>query len=109
MWHIYQGLITFCLAMFMFNLVLNLRALHRLGKERGRLPDSLPLISILVPARNEESDIVTCLESLRRQDYPDYEILVLDDNSSDNTQRYVTGVGRRISERHRDHDRQSSE
>ena len=78
--------------MFMVNLILNLRALHKLGNGKKELPDPLPLISILVPARNEESDIVTCLESLRGQDYPNYEILVLDDNSSDNTAAVVERI-----------------
>jgi chlorobactene glucosyltransferase len=53
------------------------------------LPDEIrdkpPLISILVPARNEERNIRRCLRSLLRQDYPNFEILVLNDNSSDNT------------------------
>jgi len=78
--------------MFMVNLILNLRALHKLGSERKGLPEHLPLISILVPARNEESDIVVCLESLRRQDYPNYEILVLDDNSCDSTADVVERI-----------------
>ncbi len=78
--------------MFMVNLILNLRALHKLGSERKGLPERLPLISILVPARNEESDILTCLESLRGQDYPNYEILVLDDNSYDNTADVVERI-----------------
>lgn len=76
----------------MVNVILNLRALHRLGDEKGKLPEPLPLISILIPARNEESNIVTCLDSLRRQDYPNYEILVLDDNSSDNTAAVVEEI-----------------
>ena len=92
MWHIYLGVITICLSAFMINLLLNLRALHRLGSERGKLPEELPLISILVPARNEEADIVPCLESLRKQDYPNYEILVLDDNSTDRTAEKVAEI-----------------
>jgi len=93
MWYIYQGVITICLALFMVNLILNLRALHRLGnKEEGGLPNLLPLISILIPARNEESNIATCLESLRKQVYPNYEILVLDDNSSDDTAAVVERI-----------------
>ncbi len=92
MWHIYLGVVTICLTIFMVNLILNLRALHKLGHEKGDLPEPPPLISILVPARNEESDIVPCLESLRRQDYPNYEILVLDDNSSDKTAALVSEV-----------------
>lgn len=54
-----------------------------------KLPENIirkpPLISILIPARNEEKNIRRCLRSLLRQDYPNTEIIVLDDNSSDNT------------------------
>jgi chlorobactene glucosyltransferase len=89
MWHMYLIAVTLCLFIFMLNLVLNMRALHKLVNEKGRLPEPSPLISILVPARNEEKDIVPCLESLRRQDYPNYEILVLDDSSSDSTAALV--------------------
>ena len=89
---LYQGIIALCLTVFMVNLILNLRSLHKLGDEKEELPEPLPLISILIPSRNEESDIVPCLESLRRQDYPNYEILVLDDNSSDNTAAVVEEI-----------------
>jgi chlorobactene glucosyltransferase len=46
-------------------------------------------VSILLPARNEETNIGDCLESLIRQDFPDFEILVLDDCSSDRTAEIV--------------------
>ncbi|MBM4443813.1 MAG: glycosyltransferase [Chloroflexi bacterium] len=95
MWHIYLITVTLCLSAFMLNLVLNMRALHRLGRGKAGLPDPAPLISILVPARNEEKDIVPCLESLRRQDYPNYEILVLDDGSSDSTAALVAEIAAR--------------
>lgn len=52
-------------------------------------PQATPRVSVLVPARNEESNIRACLEALIRQDYPDLEILVLDDNSSDHTAEIV--------------------
>jgi len=42
-------------------------------------------VSILVPARDEERSIGACVSSLLAQDYPDFELLVLDDNSSDRT------------------------
>ena len=45
----------------------------------------LPFVSILVPARNEEENIRACLTSLLKQDYPDYEIIVIDDRSTDRT------------------------
>jgi len=45
----------------------------------------LPFISVLIPARNEEKVIKQCIESLINQQYPTYEIIVLDDNSTDET------------------------
>lgn len=44
-----------------------------------------PLVSVLVPARNEATNIVACLDGLLAQDYPNFEILVLDDGSTDGT------------------------
>jgi chlorobactene glucosyltransferase len=44
-----------------------------------------PLVSILIPARNEEKNIERCLSSLQNQHYKNYEILVLNDNSTDDT------------------------
>ncbi|GHV94741.1 glycosyl hydrolase [Spirochaetia bacterium] len=44
-----------------------------------------PLVSVLIPARNEEKNIERCLNSLRNQMYKNFEILVINDNSTDNT------------------------
>jgi len=44
-----------------------------------------PMISVLIPARNEEETIQRCVESLLRQTYPDFEVLILDDYSTDGT------------------------
>ncbi|MDR1257332.1 MAG: glycosyltransferase family 2 protein [Spirochaetaceae bacterium] len=43
------------------------------------------MVSVLVPARNEEENIERCVNSLRCQTYRNYEILVIDDNSTDGT------------------------
>jgi len=48
-------------------------------------PTGDKLVSFLIPARNEEKNIEKCLKALLRQDYPNKEILVLDDNSTDST------------------------
>ncbi len=42
-------------------------------------------VSILIPARDEEENILNLLQSIRDQDYHNYEVIILDDNSSDNT------------------------
>ena len=51
-----------------------------------------PLVSILIPARNEEQFIERCLNSLRDQMYKNYEILVLNDNSTDQTLDILTRI-----------------
>jgi len=48
-------------------------------------PASSPLISICIPARNEENNIRNCVESALGQDYPNIEVIVLDDRSTDST------------------------
>ena len=45
----------------------------------------LPFVSVLVPARNEERCIRDCIESLSNQHYPNYEIIILNDDSRDST------------------------
>lgn len=44
-----------------------------------------PLVSVCVPARNEELRVRPCVESFLKQDYPRLEILFLDDQSTDGT------------------------
>ncbi len=62
----------------------NLRGFRRLGSFDRALADE-PFISLLVPARNEERSLAACLASLRAQAYGAYEIIVLDDCSTDRT------------------------
>ena len=48
-------------------------------------PPRLPRLSVVVPARDEGTTIARALGSLLEQDYPDLEIIVVDDRSSDAT------------------------
>ena len=48
------------------------------------------LVSIIVPARNEEGSIDACIETARNQDHPSLEIIVLDDASTDMTPNIVS-------------------
>ena len=54
----------------------------------------LPFVSIIVPARNEQDNIERCILSLLAQDYPSFEVIVVDDNSTDNTLRIVKDIKR---------------
>lgn len=53
-----------------------------------------PRVSVLVPARNEARSISDCVTSLLAQDYPDFEVLVLDDQSTDETPRILAQLKR---------------
>jgi chlorobactene glucosyltransferase len=48
-------------------------------------PADAPLISICIPARNEENNIRSCVAAALNQDYPNIEVIVLDDRSTDGT------------------------
>ena len=47
--------------------------------------ENAPLISFCVPARNEQRNIRACVEGLLAQDYPNFEVIILDDRSTDGT------------------------
>ena len=49
-----------------------------------------PKVSIILPARNEEEFIGKCLDSLVKQDYENYEIIVIDDSSEDRTGEIIS-------------------
>jgi chlorobactene glucosyltransferase len=59
----------------------------------GPIPEKQPLVSVLVPARNEAKRIGPCLQSLRAQDYLNFECIVLDDESEDGTAELVQQLG----------------
>jgi chlorobactene glucosyltransferase len=88
---LYQSVIAVLMVIFAVNLVLNLRSLKRPDRNR-RISKPEPLVSVLIPARNEEQNIKACLESVQKQDYPNFEVVVLDDNSADRTYRIVERI-----------------
>ena len=60
----------------------------RMGRLRGSLPplpDPPPRVSIVVPAKDEAGHIENCVRRLLQQDYPNVELVVVDDRSSDAT------------------------
>jgi chlorobactene glucosyltransferase len=55
----------------------------------------VPRVSVLVPARNEERSIERCVTSLLAQDYPDFDVVVLDDSSTDGTRELLNRIAER--------------
>lgn len=83
---IYQLFVLGCLLVFLGILLKNLFDVKTLPREGVQAsPNRAPLVSILVPARNEAHNIEQCVRSLFAQTYPNVEILVLNDNSEDET------------------------
>jgi len=91
---LYQYIVAIILLFIMINFIIN----NFLFKDtiKHRLPYSFlkknPLISVLIPARNEQDNIKRCINSLLKQDYSNLEILVMDDNSTDLTVAIVEKI-----------------
>jgi GT2 family glycosyltransferase len=49
------------------------------------LPAALPMVSVVIAARDNEGTITQCLESIGRLRYPNYEVILVDDGSRDRT------------------------
>ncbi|QRN82862.1 glycosyltransferase [Chloroflexota bacterium] len=62
-------------------LLSNIWITHRI--RRYSPTEKFPVVSILIPVRNEESCIAGCVQSYLGQDYPSFEVIVLDDQSND--------------------------
>ncbi len=71
------------------------------GRKVPRLPERIdlsdePLVSIIVPFRNEEGNLPNLLESLKEQDYKNLEIILVDDQSTDNSTKIAEGYAKRV-------------
>ncbi len=56
----------------------------------------MPLLSIVIPARNEEKNLPVLLDSIKMQDFNDYEVIVADAESTDKTREIAEAFGARI-------------
>jgi chlorobactene glucosyltransferase len=59
-------------------------------------PFLYPFVSVVVPARNEQGNIEKCILSLLAQNYPNFEVIVIDDNSTDDTLKIMKEIERTI-------------
>src|SRR5215475_284260 len=87
-----HAVILFVLLQTLTTILVNLVLFRRPNRHATRNADS-PLVSILVPARDEEPRLPRCLDSLLAQDYANLEIIVLDDHSSDRTAEIAQARG----------------
>lgn len=92
LWVEHQAGIVVFLAVILVIAVYNAVSFRRLAHYRpgGRQPR----VSICLPLRNEEINAAAVIGSLLAQDYPDFELLVLDDGSTDRTRAVITELAR---------------
>lgn len=65
------------------------KALMSNDYERYMYSDNLLPISLLIPAYNEEENVVQNIKSLMKMDYPNFEIIVVNDGSTDKTHEKI--------------------
>jgi chlorobactene glucosyltransferase len=85
-WRLLPHFTTLTLLLLLsYRLASNLRFLRRAHRQSLQAPLLLPSVSVLVPARNETATITACVTSLLHQEYPNVEVIVLNDASTDDT------------------------
>jgi glycosyltransferase involved in cell wall biosynthesis len=97
------GLAIFTLGAFILSCVVMWFG-HRTIKslDKVSLPPATmsPKVSILIPARNEEKNIAAALQSVLQQDYDNFEIIVVNDRSTDRTGEILDLIARANSSLH---------
>jgi len=73
-------------------------AVFRVASHRG--PDRQPPLSVIISARNEQENLKAFLPAVMEQDYPDFEVIVVNDRSEDGTpwvlERFATIYGNKL-------------
>ncbi len=72
--------------------------IHYFSKKKRSTNDSsiYPFVSVIVPARNEQDHIKRCLSSLLAQNYPNFEVIAIDDSSTDDTLKIMKEIEKTI-------------
>ena len=84
------GLVTLIVIIKLNLNILKRKELYKISYEPINIPDK-PLVSIVIIAYNEEKYIGNLLECIKKQDYKNYEVIVVDDHSVDKTVEIADG------------------
>lgn len=93
------GLAFLCAGMFLYasisNLVYKIKTRKLFKYPQIINPYYKPFVSVLIPAHNEESVIGATVENILQMDYENFEVIVIDDRSNDNTASVIKDLEKR--------------
>lgn len=83
------GLVFLCTAMIIYTIYMQLATVHKkrkLRKHPKKVNENYkPFITVMIPAHNEEGVITNTVENILKMNYENFEVIVIDDRSEDNT------------------------
>jgi chlorobactene glucosyltransferase len=91
--HVILAAAAVCGCLVLFFVIVNLAMTPRLSRTPTPA-GSAPKVSVIIPARDEERSIAAAVRSQLAQDYPDFEVLVVDDRSTDGTRAILEALAR---------------
>lgn len=93
------GLVFLCIAMITYAIYMHLGTIHkkRLLKKNPQIINEnfKPFITVMVPAHNEESVIIKTIQNILEMNYENFEVIVIDDRSDDNTASVIKDLEKR--------------
>lgn len=87
------GLVFLCVGMIIYTIYLQLATIHKkrkLKKNPQKINENYkPFITVMIPSHNEDGVITNTVENILKMDYKNYEVIVIDDRSEDNTANVI--------------------
>ena len=90
------GIFVFLVALYAISVMIAGK-IKQLFKEEKKSSEYQPFVSIMIPAHDEESVITSTIETVLKLNYPQYELIVIDDRSSDNTASVIKDAQQKYS------------
>ena len=90
------GLVLLCVLMSVYVIFMNLS--YKLKKRKlAKYPQIInenykPFVTVMIPAHNEESVITNTVENILQMDYENFDVIVIDDRSTDNTASVIKSL-----------------
>jgi chlorobactene glucosyltransferase len=88
--HLLAGIVLIVWVVVFIQTLVNLSLVPRL--KRGQTPKEQPLVSIVIPARNEGRVIERSVRAFLAQEYGNFEVIVVNDRSTDDTGAILSGI-----------------